>query len=295
MKMRAATWLLTAATTTAGFLCFLESAEAQSRNLEACSNINVEAGAECDVIPPTANCDIACEDFSVQAACAAELKVDCDAMCQFQASVDCNVDCRADCSAECTGTPGEFDCFAYCRGSCSGECSGKCEAGEKGANCRASCEATCTGECNAGCNITPPMIDCNARCEASCQGSCKAQANLDCQADCQADGYVRCEADVRGGCKADCMTQQGALFCDGYYVDTGDNLQMCVEALQSLLEAEVNYMGEYNGECANGKCTASAKASASCSALPGSGPANASSYGLVLLGLALYRVRRRRN
>lgn len=292
--MRAATWLLTAATATAGLLGFHHTAEAQA-NLDACKNINVEAGAECEVIPPTANCDVACEDFSVQAACAAELKASCNGQCNLDASVQCMGGCDVDCRAECMANPGEFNCFAYCQGECSGKCEGECKAGAEGANCRASCEATCSGECNAGCKIRPPTVDCNADCRASCQASCKAEANFDCQVDCQADGYVDCEARVTGGCKADCMTQQGALFCDGYYVDTDNNLEMCVDALQSLLEAEVNYMGEYNGECANGKCTASAKASASCSALPGSGPASASSFGLVLMGLAIYRVRRRRS
>src|SRR5438105_1420269 len=71
-------------------------------------------------------------------------------------------------------------------------------------------------------------VTCQAKCEASCSGSCTAKANVDCDVSCQATGYANCEAMLTGGCQAQCTTPQGALFCDGQYVDTGNNLQQCI-------------------------------------------------------------------
>ena len=65
----------------------------------------------------------------------------------------------------------------------------------------------------------------------SLDGSCTAKANVDCDVSCQATGYANCEAMLTGGCQAQCTTPQGALFCDGQYVDTGNNLQQCISTI----------------------------------------------------------------
>lgn len=287
--MRKASWMLISSAAVA-LMGVVSEAQAQA-GLDACNNIYVEAGAECTVIPPSADCEAECTPIKVEAACAAQLQVQCDAMCTADVDVQCSGMCRASCMDECEVKPGEFDCQAYCQADCSGSCEGKCEAGAGGAKCRASCEATCSADCNAECKITPPMVDCNAKCEASCEGSCHAKANIDCQADCQADGFIKCEADVTGGCKVDCQSQEGALFCDGYYVDTRDQLKQCIAALEATLD--IDYMASAEGECDGmGTCSGKADASAACSALPGQ-KSDGSWLLLLGVGLAAYRLRRR--
>ena len=140
-----------------------------------------------------------------------------------------------------------------------------------------------------------PKADCNAQCKASCQGSCTVQPNLDCQVECQAKGYAKCQADVMGGCMASCKGQKGALFCDGNFVDTGDKLDSCVQALKDTLNAHVMASSSGSSSCDAGTCMASGKASAStnCSVLQAGARGNAWP-GLVLFGLGLAFAARRR-
>jgi hypothetical protein len=95
---------------------------------------------------------------------------------------------------------------------------------------------TCGVSCSKSCDVRFPSADCKAKCEAGCEGSCKVDSNLDCQLDCQAKGYARCEADVQG-CWS--LPEPGsALFCDGQYVDHGDNLR-CMSTRCARLNAHV--------------------------------------------------------
>jgi hypothetical protein len=134
-----------------------------------------------------------------------------------------------------------------------------------------------------------------ARCEASCEGRCEAEANVDCQVDCQVSGYVDCEASLTGGCTAQCEAPEGALFCEGQWVDA-DDVDACIDALRTLLEVEVD--ASARGSCMSGggaaMCEGEAEASASCAV--GWGRTPRQGLPLVLLGLglvALVRLRRR--
>ena len=156
----------------------------------------------------------------------------------------------------------------------------------------ASCEATCSGSCDAECEGTPPSASCEAKCESSCSGSCEAEANLECQVECQTDGYLECTGRVTGGCEAACDTEEGALFCDGQYVDYGDNLDECVNALKDLFNIEVE--GYASAECEGNMCEAEAGGSASCAA--GGARGGFGAAGWILLGFAFAgrALRRRR-
>jgi MYXO-CTERM domain-containing protein len=167
-------------------------------------------------------CTAMCEPVSVQAACAADLRVDCDGMCNAEIEANCDVDCQAGCEGRCDVDPGNFSCAADCQADCSADCSGSCAADSDSARCEASCKATCSGSCDVECSGTPPSADCKASCEASCSGSCQGKANIDCQIDCQADGFAECEAMLEGGCEAQCEKPEGAIFCDGQFVDAGN-------------------------------------------------------------------------
>jgi MYXO-CTERM domain-containing protein len=108
---------------------------------------------------------------------------------------------------------------------------------------------------------------------------------------------VKCEGDLKVDCEAQCSKPEGALFCDGQYVDNGGNLAECTAAIEAWLAAQASFeaSGSASGECNGGTCEAEAEgeASASCSTVPG-GPAGfgAALIGMIVAGAALGRRRR---
>ena len=256
------------------------SASAQD-GLAACGNIHVEAQAQCEVVPPSVDCESMCTPTSVRATCSARLAAECSGSCDELPSVDCSGECMADCSAQCTVDPGKFDCRGACEADCSGHCEAGCAANADQAGCMAMCQGSCSASCDGSCDVDLPEADCDAGCEASCHGSCEVETNLDCQLQCQTDAHADCEAEVTGGCKVDCESQEGALFCDGQYVDHGDNLQQCLDALQNL---NVQVEGEAH---------ASAHGSASCGVTqPGKHGESSLAWGM--LGSMLFLARQRK-
>lgn len=269
----------------------------------ACGDIHVEASAQCEVVAPGASCKGMCTPLSVRAACAAKLAADCEGTCKDLPSVDCTGSCQADCGAACTKLdPGMLDCQGACEADCGGDCDVRCAASSKRAACEASCKGSCSASCQGSCDVELPKGDCDAHCEASCNGSCETDANFDCQLDCQAMGSADCEAEVTGGCELECDTQQGALFCDGQYVDHGDKLDMCIDALRAALDIEVTSEATGEAACTSGsgcaaKGMARAQVSTDCAvAYPGWGSSRLSVLCAMswLLGLGLVRRRRRR-
>ena len=248
----------------AATLCFAAPRLAHA-GLEACNNIEVKASAQCKV-ETQGGCTAQCTPLKFEAACAAKLETQCDGECNLTASADCTTSCKGTCEGTCQTNPGSLDCSANCKGTCEGNCSGKCSAAANKGECEASCKATCSGSCDAKCEGTPPSATCQAKCEASCSGSCEAKANLDCQINCQSKGYASCKSTLEGGCKTQCTQPKGALFCDGQYVDTGNNLENCIAALNAYLNVKVDASG--SAACAGNTCEAEGKASASCASVP---------------------------
>lgn len=264
--------------------------------LEECGNIELDGNAECE-LQVEGGCDILCEPPQLTVACAGELYVDCRAECQGELDVGCTADCSADCQAECDVDPGNFSCEGRCEASCDANCEGECGAGADGAECRASCEATCSGECDASCEGQPPSATCEAQCEASCTGECRAEANLDCQADCQAEGYVDCKVDMQGKCEAQCTRPDGALVCDGQFIDAAD-VDACVGAIQDALDIEVEASGSADADCQGNECRADAEGSVSCAVAPlqPSGQDSGNGWWLAVgAALGLTHLRRRRS
>ena len=241
------------------------SMDAQA-GLEACGNINLSGSANCE-FKTSGGCEAACTPVNFELACAGQGSVDCRSECNLDASVDCSGSCQGSCEAQCEVDPGAFDCSASCQtdcsGSCGASCSAKCEADGNSAECmgqcEASCEASCSTECDAECEVVPPSADCTAQCGGCCGGSCNASANFDCQVDCQADLKVACEAEMQGGCDVACSKPEGALFCDGQFVNSQD-VNECVAALAAALNIEVTG----SASCDNGSCEA--EGSISCGA-----------------------------
>lgn len=259
--------------------------------IDACGNINVEANAQCEM-KLEGGCTAACTPISFEASCAAELTAGCSGQCNASFTAECTGACNGSCVAECEANPPAFSCTGSCNADCSADCGGRCAAEANRGECEASCKASCSAECDASCQGSAGNVDCNAQCQMCCEGSCTAEANLDCQISCQASGYVDCKANLQGGCEVACSQPEGALFCDGQYIDHGGNLEECVAALQALLNIEVT--GYANAECSGGSCTAEAGAEASCSVPAVGGDVDESGLALLAAGLGIAVAARRR-
>jgi MYXO-CTERM domain-containing protein len=272
-----APWLALSSLAAAGAV-FLSPGTAQA-GIEACGNIEVRAEAQCTV-EVEGGCTAKCEPVRFEASCAAKLEAQCSGQCTAEASVDCQGSCTGSCQGQCEADPGSLDCSANCKGTCEADCSGSCASSGNKSECEASCRANCSGSCDAQCSGTPPSASCEAKCEASCSGSCKGRANIDCQVECQSSGYVDCKASLEGGCQARCSSPEGALFCDGQYVDTGNNLQNCIAALNAYLKVKVD--ASASAACEGNQCSAEADASVSCGVTPAG---DSGSGGLWILGV----------
>jgi MYXO-CTERM domain-containing protein len=269
--------------------------------LASCGDINVEADAMCQV-EVAGGCTAHCEPTKLELACSAKLEGSCQGMCDAKADVTCTGSCDLTaCKAKCDVNPGNFDCSAQCQVDAdahgAGECKAKASGSQAHGECVASCKASISAECDASCTGTPPSANCEAKCQATCQGSCTGQARAACQVDCQASGYAECEGNLKAKCEGECSQPEGALFCDGQYIDHGGKLQNCIDSLNGWLTAHVDAsaQGTASGQCSGANCEGEAEgtAKASCATVPG-GPAGAGAalFGMVLAGAAIARRRR---
>jgi hypothetical protein len=112
---------------------------------------------------------------------------------------------------------------------------------------------------------------------------------------CQSRGFAECKTRITGGCKARCQEPEGALFCDGNYVDTGNRLKDCIDALNAYLNVKVQ--GSASGSCQGNQCQGEASGSISCAAAPGGGGATGTAallgVGLVAIAAGIARRRQR--
>lgn len=245
--------------------------------LTACGDVQLEAEAQCQ-LDATGGCQTQCSDLAFDIACRGAIEAECvGARCDVEVNTDCSANCEAECASECTGEPGAFDCEAACRGRCSGRCEAHCDArvaaqcegssasasceATARAECEAACEVNCSGECHARCDVEAPELDCEAHCEGSCDVACKVDASAACRIDCHAAVKADCQARLQGECRVACQSPEGALFCDGQYIDHGDHLQECISALNEVLNAHVQTEGTADGACSGARCEGAAKGS----------------------------------
>lgn len=260
--------------------------------LEACGDIHVEANAKCEA-KVGVECTAMCTPISFQAACAAEGYASCKGECPELPSVECTGSCEASCQGSCQ--PGNFNCGVDCQATCDADCSGSCSSSSDKAECEAQCKATCKGECDASCTGSP--VECEGGCQSSCEGSCKADANFSCQAECQGKLNVDCEANLQGGCEAKCSRPEGAIFCDGQFVDDNGNAQACMDAISAWLQANIDAHASASAECSGGSCEAAADAGCSLGMISPSAPSGTPYYlGALaaLAGVVVGKLRRRR-
>jgi MYXO-CTERM domain-containing protein len=230
-----------------------------SADLASCGNIHVEAQAQCVAEVDPVKCEARCTDLRFEAACSARLYAQCSGQCNASAEASCTGTCEGTCAAKCQQNP-NFNCTVDCQAQASAHCQGECSTNANRSQCEASCKATFTGECDAACNGSP--VECQGKCQASCEGQCTARANVDCNVSCQSSGYAQCETNLEGKCRGDCTGGDGTLACDGEYVDHGNNLEQCVNALKAQLNITVT--GYANADCSGNTCEAEAGASCEC-------------------------------
>ncbi|HEY2409013.1 MAG TPA: hypothetical protein VGI10_23575 [Polyangiaceae bacterium] len=273
------------------------AAPAHATGLASCGNIDVEANAMCDV-KTTGGCAANCTPVSVQATCAAQLDAQCDGQCTGSASATCTGSCDvSSCEAECTAMGPSFDCSAHCQADAQADCDANCASSADSTHCQASCKANATAKCDASCKGTPPSATCMAQCNASCSGSCTAQSTLNCQVNCQSSLQANCETMVQGGCNVQCSKPEGALFCNGNYVDTNGNLASCEAAIAALFPTiHVTTNGMASANCSGNTCEAQASGSAkaSCAVAPGRSNQGMGGAAALLVGLGAMLVGRRR-
>jgi hypothetical protein len=247
----------------------------ESGSLSSCGNIEVSASASCEV-EVSGGCTAKCTPISFHG--------ECSGRCSGSISASCTASCQGDCSASCEVDPPSFSCQGSCEANCGADCSAHCEAGGNQASCQADCEAACSGECSGSCEGTGGSASCEAKCQASCEGECSVEADIDC--------HASCYGELQGGCEVACESPDGALYCDGQYVDAGDNFAECIGSLNACLDIEVD--ASASAACEGGKC--SAEAEASCAASIANGPIGKETpwyaLGLAALGLGLLRRRR---
>ena len=272
-----------------GLACSLASlgrAAPARAGIEECGNIDIDANATC-TLEVEGGCEAKCKPLAVEAACAGQLELSCRSRCDVEADLSCTAACNlGSCVADCTIDPPRFDCTAECNLQADAECAGQCQANADQSECEASCKATYSASCDAQCQGTPPSASCEAKCQARCDADCTAKANVDCQVDCQAEGYVDCKARVKGGCDVACSSPEGALFCDGQYVDPRGELQQCIDALRAQLDIQVEARGTASSDCAGNTCSGEAEGSASASCDLGPGAPAAGTPGALCLLLA---------
>ena len=244
---------------------------------DACGKFDFSNGLSCG-IEVSGGCQADCTPVNFVAAC--------DAQCTGSAEVSCTGGCETDCEAKCTVDPGTFECQASCEADCGTRCDTGCAANAtSGSGCAEECKGSCTSHCSLSCKATPPSADCTVRCQASCDASCTVESNIMCSAG--------CTADITGGCDVQCQAPEGAIFCNGQYVDATD-ITGCITELATQ-GITVDVTGQVS--CGVNGCTSGLGLS-TCAVGPAvgasDGPLGVAGMAAGLLGLGLFAARRRR-
>ncbi len=243
-----------------------------------CGNLRLEDVGSCE-IKGDIECSAGCEELGVyKKACATKLHTVCRDECTLDPEPTCEDECTTMCTEQCDlGI--NITCQHNCFGECAGVCNTECADANDPSTCIASCEATCDGECDIQC---APLVEgsCYEHCIECCGGSCGAQANMTCQTSCQEEEFETCEYEFRADCMASC-SGDGALFCDGEYVLSGEDIGACVNALIAQGIEAIDLRVDINAEISGGFCTVAPEG-------------NGGAAGLALLGLVGLATRRRR-
>lgn len=197
---------------------------------DPCGGVDVELDATC-VLDAGEACRARCEPSSLEASCAAALFRRCRGVCLPAPTVDCQRDCQSGCRADCEMDPDGFSCTEACEVDCEEECDALCEPEDS--ECRAACEVTCFVDCRRACDVVQPDAPCEAKCEGVCNGLCTARSRVSCEIDCQGPRFADCRTRLQDVCETQCGEPEGALFCDGQWIDAEGGPRRCIDVLES--------------------------------------------------------------
>lgn len=248
---------------------------------EPCGNFSLDYisknGISCK-IEVEGGCTAKCTPLSFEAGCTGQ----CTAT---PTTTDCTASCGTQCVAQCD--PAKLDCFVGCHDECDQPVIDKCTATHPNDDCVNQARAQCDMHCNAQCEVATDT-NCQEHCTTCCSGSCNTQVNYDCD--------YNCFADLKGGCDVQCQDPDGAIFCNGQYVDAAD-LDACITYLsQQGITVDVSARGTVTCDvtgCAGEGSAAAGICSVSSPGLDRTGAA-AGGASLALLGAVLGLAGRRR-
>jgi hypothetical protein len=170
-----------------------------------------------------------------------------------------------------------------CEGDCTSNCDDGCMTVCSDTACQDDCRNDCTNRCQVSCSVKPPS--CTASCQESCNASCTVQANINC--------HEMCTVSLQGGCNTQCEQPQGALFCNGQYVDISASDFAACEAYLASQGLQVTT----STTCSAAGCTTTV-GGLTCSASPALGAVDerlgAGAVAGLMMGLGLFVARRRR-
>jgi hypothetical protein len=261
-------------------------AERAHAGIPECGDIRLEDVQSCEV-QGDIQCEASCDDFGIyKKACATRLQKVCREECVLDPEPTCTDECTVPCTRDCDiGVP--ITCIHNCFVECVGSCDGSCSEADDPEQCRASCEATCDGSCDVQCGAVAVDASCYQHCIECCGGSCGAQANMTCQTTCQDREFETCEYELRVDCDGSC-SGAGALFCDGEYILSAEEIPVCAQALIARglevdldVDVDVDVDTSLDANSSGGGCAMTGRAA----------PSSAILAGLCLAGLAVFRRR----
>ncbi len=249
-------------------LLALSAKPAHATQVEACGNFDFDlsAGLSCK-IEVEGGCSAECTPLNFEAACTGG--------CTATPDPNCVDGCGTQCVATCN--PELLDCFAGCHGECDVPTQELCEANGTRDDCAEVAVADCDIHCTESCEVPPS--DCEEHCNRCCSGSCATAINFDCN--------LSCFAELTGGCDVQCTKPDGAIFCNGQYVNAAE-LQTCIVALAAEgIEVDVSARGSVT--CDLSGCDGEGSSTGCSTTAAGGG-----SVAFALLGLMFFYWRRRR-
>jgi hypothetical protein len=177
-------------------------AHAAREDLGPCGFFDFSEGLSCK-LETSGGCTAKCSPLQVTAACTGG----CTASIT---QTNCTSNCGAQCIKECN--PAKLDCFVGCHAECDAPVEAQCTQKGGVKDCKVQAQAQCDMHCKDSCKVPPS--NCDEHCNSCCFGSCDTQANFDCD--------LACTAKVQGGCDVACKKPEGAIFCNGQYVNATD-------------------------------------------------------------------------
>lgn len=307
MMTRAQSVLFTVVAATSGWMAMSSPARAE---LDACGGIFLSSDAQCGY-KPKKECMTECMTVAVEESCVTQVYNECETSCTTTATTECTAGCQTSCVNNCTTTSTTTkppSCMDLCVADCDSDGNLFTCTGDKGP-CTRCAKHNCNKRCEERCGDDPEpervttTTECMPTCTNACMASCSAKVNTQCQLDCQEKTYTSCEQKMVEKCSTECEDKGGALFCDGQFVNAV-NVQDCADEAKAKIKIDVDLealakdTGEAVDEAAkdvSATVDENVDVDSKCSVSNvGASNSNAAWLALPLIGISVWRARRRR-